>query len=316
MGELKESPRSGFIGAFADALKKGKSIADKVDVPVIGKLGQAMLGQLPEEVENWSYGNAPLAMPPSGTGGYIPVTKTGRAQGLADAVMIGAPMAHGALKGAANVADRASTAAVRKILGDATMTPAQVMDIAGSLMPSPVIKQSGYLGKNALYPSEFSEQIKKGLGHLPESQKWDAAGNLTDNMQAQVRALTNGDFLVSGMPQWKSKTKPFYAVGDNPEELASYALDRFNRSEKAIKAADGNTLIGLLKKQYGDDAFQLGKSTQSKSQYITHVPSGTKIRISDHDLPLHYDQPDVDLRIGASKEEMLTAINKAIFGGE
>lgn len=175
-----------------------------------------------------------------------------------------------------------------------------------------VIKQTGSLKKHALWPDQFANDVKKGLGVLPESKTWDAAGNVIEDMQASVRPLQSGGYIVAGRPMWGAKNKPFYAVGDDPEELAAYAIDRFKKSDRAIKAADNNTLLGRLKSQFGEEAFQLGKSTQSKSQYITHTPSGTKIRISDHDLPMHYEQPDVDLRLSMSKDDQLSAILKAL----
>ncbi len=53
-------------------------------------------------------------------------------------------MGMSALKGAAKVADRASAAAVHKILGDSTITPAQALDIASSLTPSSIIANLPY----------------------------------------------------------------------------------------------------------------------------------------------------------------------------
>lgn len=38
-------------------------------------------------------------------------------------------------------------------------------------------------------------------------------------------------------------------------------------------------------------------STQSKSKYMT-LADGTKIRLSNHDLPVQYDRPDFDFRYG------------------
>lgn len=177
-----------------------------------------------------------------------------------------------------------------------------------------MIKQTGKLGKSLDLPKEIENARRLPVfGTLPSSSEWDAAGNVFKDMNARISALNNGDYVVKYSPQFGGRNSPFFAVGDNAEELARYALDKVSRSESAVKSADGRTLLGKLKKEYGD-VFELGKSTQSSSQYITHTPSGTKIRISDHDLPLHYEQADVDLHKGTSVSDMFDAIKKYISG--
>lgn len=180
-----------------------------------------------------------------------------------------------------------------------------------------IIKQSGAIPKKGLAQILGDRKIVSGLNVLPENELWDAGGLLKQNMDIGVRPLDDGTFLGRVMPQWGSKTKDFYAIGDDPVELANNLLNRTAKSDKAIqtasKAKESKSVVGQLKKEFGD-VFDFGRSTQSKSEYITHAPSGTKIRISDHDLPLHYEQPNVDLRTWMSDEEKLAAIKKAIYG--
>jgi hypothetical protein len=196
--------------------------------------------------------------------------------------------------------------------GSAAMNAVGVLPFIGG---AGMIKGAGNLPKNSLYPKGYEDKIIRGHNVMPSSETWDSAGMLRGDMNAIVRPMNDGDYMVRYSPGWGGKNKPFYAIGDDPEELAGYALDRIGRSDKAISAAakkkEDASLLGRLKAEYGD-AFSLGKSTQSKSEYITHAPSGIKIRISDHDLPLGYEQPDVDLRIGSSVDQMMDAIRKAI----
>jgi hypothetical protein len=108
-GEMSAIPRNEGVGMVADFVRNVRDLANQYEVkdwvPLLGGLGvgDLLLGKSPEEIENWAYGNAPMAMPPSGTGGLIPVVKTGRKEGLADAAMLGLDVA-GMTKGAGMVA--------------------------------------------------------------------------------------------------------------------------------------------------------------------------------------------------------------------
>ena len=198
--------------------------------------------------------------------------------------------------------------------GSATMNAVGLLPFVPSV--GGMIKETGNLAKNAIYPSEHAQSVVKGLNKLPKSNTWDSAGNVYEDMSAMVKPLTSGDYMVTANVPWGRKNKPFYAIGDDPEELASYAMDRLKRGDKAIQAAqrskEENSLLGMLTNEYGD-SFKTARSNRSDSEYITHVPSGLKIRISDHNLPLGYEQPDLDLRSSMSKEDMLKAI-KSLLG--
>jgi hypothetical protein len=97
---ISNIPRDGVLGWIADALKTARDTGDKFDLkrmlpsivrnqldPTPWGAGELLMGKTPEEVDNWSYGNAPMIMPPSGTGGYVPHFKTGRAQSVADTAL-------------------------------------------------------------------------------------------------------------------------------------------------------------------------------------------------------------------------------------
>lgn len=91
MAELKPTPRGGILGAIADALGAVKEFGNTT-FPLDQryervKVGDALLGQLPEEVNEWSYGNAPFRMAPMGP--RIPSIKPGRQQGVFDTAMAG-----------------------------------------------------------------------------------------------------------------------------------------------------------------------------------------------------------------------------------
>jgi hypothetical protein len=126
-----------------------------------------------------------------------------------------------------------------------------------------------------------------------------------------------GEYVAEWSPAWGGAGKPFHVVGDSLDDVVTAATKRKSASElaadRAKKSAESKSLIGRLRSEFGD-AFKESRSTQSKSSYIEHVPSGTKIRISDHNLPMTYDQPDLDFRIGTPTEDILSVIRKHLRG--
>lgn len=192
------------------------------------------------------------------------------------------------------------------------------LNLIGTLPLVPALGGVINIKGKGIAPPELIGNVVKGMNVLPSSSRYDAAGNLFEDLYAGIRPLQDGNYLGRYNPPWGSKSKDFYAVGDNIDELADYMLARKHKSDSAIESAqkqkESNSLIGQLKKQLGveDSAFDFARSTQSKSQYFTYKPTGTKIRISNHSLPLHYDQPDVDLREWMSDEDKLQRILDAI----
>ena len=85
MADLKATPRSSVLGAIADALMRARETGDKAKIPFTEMgLGELFLGQMPEELNEWSYGNAPMRVVGGGTGSRVPQLKAGRGQQLAD----------------------------------------------------------------------------------------------------------------------------------------------------------------------------------------------------------------------------------------
>jgi hypothetical protein len=116
--EMRAIPRNETLGAVADFVGRVREMANQYEikdwVPLLGGLGvgDLLVGKSPEEIENWAYGNLPVTMPPPGTGGYVPVMKTGRKQGVADTAMLGLDVAGPAVgvgKIAKNIATEIAT---------------------------------------------------------------------------------------------------------------------------------------------------------------------------------------------------------------
>jgi hypothetical protein len=89
------TPRNPVMGGVADFVRGVRDLANQYEikqfVPLLGGMGvgDLLMGKSPEELEEWAYGNSPITMPPSGTGGYVPIIKTGRKEQLADTLFLG-----------------------------------------------------------------------------------------------------------------------------------------------------------------------------------------------------------------------------------
>jgi hypothetical protein len=77
----------------------------------------------------------------------------------------------------------------------------------------------------------------------------------------------------------------------------------------AAKGKHSKTVGGMLEMKHGDN-FEYAKSARSNSQYITHTPTGAKIRISDHKLPDVYESADFEVSNALGKKEQAQSISK------
>lgn len=139
MDTIQPAPRSALIGGVADALVGVKRFGNRAQipagVPLIGGqgVGDLLLAQLPEEVDNWSYGDLPMTIDPGVTGSRVPRMKTGRSDGVADVLIAALPsgkVAKAGQHGAMNVSD----AAVRAITGNPQATAMRVIDEAPPIL--------------------------------------------------------------------------------------------------------------------------------------------------------------------------------------
>ena len=104
-GEIKATPiKREWAMKVADALRAGRDIGNKVDLPILGGLGDVFIGKSPEGFERVAY-DEPLT---SGAG-----WTTKPRDELVDMVFLGAdvaPMAKTAVRGAVKGADRLAKA--------------------------------------------------------------------------------------------------------------------------------------------------------------------------------------------------------------
>jgi len=96
---IRATPQNRFVGNIAELMKLARKYGNKVDLPVLGGVGTMLLGQSPEEVENWSYGDLPMRVPEMTN---VPQFKPGRAESLADTALA-APLAQPFARAAMNL---------------------------------------------------------------------------------------------------------------------------------------------------------------------------------------------------------------------
>lgn len=93
VNKMQAIPQNESLAALAYALSKARDIGDKVQLPYdLGGVGEFFIGKTPEELENWSYGNAPMQIPEMSN---LPQFKQGRRESFGDAVTTLLPIAKG-----------------------------------------------------------------------------------------------------------------------------------------------------------------------------------------------------------------------------
>ena len=90
--KMQAIPQNENLAALAEALSQGRDIANKVDIPYLGGVGDLLVGKTPEEIENWSYANAPMQIPEMSN---LPQFKKDRGESFADAATTLLPLAKG-----------------------------------------------------------------------------------------------------------------------------------------------------------------------------------------------------------------------------
>jgi hypothetical protein len=273
-GEIKASSRNKYIGIFADALTAGRGAANNIQfpesVPLVGgvKLGDLLLGQAPEEVNNWSYGNAPMQIVGGGTGSLMPQTKTGRQQPLADALV--------GFSGAPGVGKLA-----RKLPGAAL-----------SAMEDVAAHSPGAYGQRGMIawhgsPHQFDRFDMSKIGTGEGAQAYGHGLYVAENP-----GVANEYAAKLGKPEviFDGKTVEQLSVSDEAKNLARW-----------IRSRAGSMQYGAQHKTAREDFARLPKEIQEELKsvdlfdggilYKTDIPDEAVDRMLDWDKPLS-QQPE------------------------
>ena len=293
-GEIRNTPQNSFLGGVANFLSPVSEFADRDklpgSIPLLGGMSFADLSGLKGSqslIEDMSYGKSPVR------GATLNTVKVDPRL-LDVAAVSGAMIPVGKALGKAALREGAKQIHTGTgVLGRNVMNPKMSVVPEGASMPQ---QPTGLLG----HPK---------LNVLPNERVALVEGN----SNLRVEHKPDGTFTISHSPAWGETGKPFTLNGDSVDDLISTAESRLQRSEAAMTAAakskHSKTVGGMLEMKHGDN-FEYAKSARSDSQYITHTPTGAKIRISDHKLPDVYESPDFEVSGALSKKEQAQSISK------
>ena len=288
-GEIRNTPQNSFLGGVANFLSPVSEFLDRgklpESIPLLGGMSAAdVTGVKGTEslVRDMSYGKFPIS------GASLQTAKV-------DPRLLDLAGVSGAMMPVGKAALREAAKQVQNRTGFARFMPNTRMGVVPE-GPSIPQRPTGLLG----HPK---------LNVLPNERVALVEGN----SNLRVEHKPDGTFTISHSPAWGETGKPFTLNGDSVDDLISTAESRLKRSEVAMTAAakskHSKTVGGMLEMKHGDN-FEYAKSARSDSQYITHTPTGAKIRISDHKLPDVYESPNFEVSGALSKKEQAQSISK------
>ena len=234
--EIKASPvKREWALKLADYLRSGRDIGNKVNLPVVGGLGDMFIGQSPEGFERVAY-DEPLT---SGKGWTTRLRPETVDMGflLADV----APTAKALVKGLRKGTEAASTAAVRGITGNPNATPIGVIDEIQrmNLLPS--------ITKN------IKPETLEQLGKYFDESAIEAIKAPLDYKGRQTTVLMNpSEFLA-------------YAAKDAPDKLKAAGIEQ--KFAEGSKLAEGN-IPQLWFDQEGNVASITGHEGRHRARYL------------------------------------------------
>ncbi|MBK7814489.1 MAG: hypothetical protein IPJ52_09380 [Rhodocyclaceae bacterium] len=119
----------------------------------------------------------------------------------------------------------------------------------------------------------------------------------------RVYKLKDGRYLLEqNNGSHIDKKKAFWIIGDDLDAVLDRGEARLKNSDAAVGRARTSKISKPLRAELEEEfgkvfEYEISNASNSSSFYITHKPSGIKIRISDHDLPSYYENTaDIDLR--------------------
>jgi len=245
MPSISATPRSEWLGKLADALAGAKQLANGARIPQVVPLiggqgvGELVLGQAPNEINEWSYGNSPLQVSGGGTGSYVPQIKQDRRQSLADALLLLGPTAKYASK---------APAAAREALSDF---------VSHSSGPA---GQFGAIGSRAPAAISDAERAKR-MADMGMERGWYRAGE-----KIGPDGRRNGPMFTQDAEEAAGYLRGFERRTGREGDLREYAIpaDRFLNADKSYPSRLAHDVANIIDSPYyGKDGAFLAKQMRT-----------------------------------------------------
>lgn len=276
--ELKATPvKHDWVLSVANALRSGRDFANKADVPVLGPMGDFLMGKAPEGLERIAY-DEPMTTGKGWTTKLRPETVD--LGFLAADVAPAAKATVGALR---RTADAASTAAVKKITGNAAATPHGVVD---------------EINQMNLMPAVFAGEKSKtaNLKALEKAKAMDAAGHDAGAIRSET------EWFKNPVGQWN------YEIPDTDSKLLTKELRRGEVDEAR------NEVESLVAARFIASKLARGKSLDEATEKARQM---FNVKIDDH-LKSFASQfsPQELSKMQTAADEKMAAASKRGFTGE
>jgi hypothetical protein len=275
---IRPTPRNALLGLLADAMTGARNFGNRATipqgVPLVGGqgLGNMLMGQAPEELDAWSYGDAPVRINPLAglTAGYMPEVKRNRKQGLADLALLASPSKAG--RGAA-------------------LTALGAMD-TGAMNKAATVWHGS--------PHKFDRFDSSRIGTGEGAQAYGHGLYLAD---APAVAKEYAEKLSSA---GLAKSKLAQSGGDI--DAAISAAEASVQNYKALIAQGGGGdprraqgMLNLAEKKLGDLlAIRAGTLDEAGNLYKVDLPDEAIARMLDWDKPLSQQAPGVREALAAA----------------
>lgn len=194
---IKATPRNEALAWLAAKLRGARDVGDVVQVPVLGGLGSMFLGKAPEELTEWSYGNAPMTVPEMTR---VPQFKRGRADSFTDfafAAQGASPLAKIAERGAmaaGRAGERLAERVVPQVMERGGIG-AQLMQDMATGSRSQVVKPKGGNWLTGSVERAIEPMKRADPGRMTEEQllrgAWENTRPLSESEQSMNRWLEN-----------------------------------------------------------------------------------------------------------------------------
>jgi len=152
-GRLSAPEQNTLLGIFADLLRGREETQTKMSPTMTGTIMDLLLPSA-ETVEKLSYGDPVFRMPPSGTGGYVPLTTDKKYAAEVGGILPAASM------GTTRLANEAADRMVRAITKNPEATAPAVLEEAARMVPLASIgKLKGIPINELLYPGKTIKEL-------------------------------------------------------------------------------------------------------------------------------------------------------------